>query len=248
MGLAFFRAPAGGRLLARQRHAMDNRTNTIIGWILGSMMAALALTLVGNTIVKPIKAEKPGYPIEGAVEDNAGGPAVPDKPIAELLAVADAVHGAEVFKKCTACHTIAQGGANGIGPNLWATVGEGIAEGKGGYAFSDALKTAGGGNKWDFAQLNTWLTSPRGYANGTKMTFAGLTDAKDRADVILYLNAQGSNVPLPPPPAGAAIAPDTKVPPGAGAADPGGKASPSVAGLGKTTAPAAAGKVVPAAK
>ena len=222
---------------------MDNRTNTIAGWILGSCMVAVAVGIGGHMIVKPIKAEKAGYPIEVAAEEGAAGPAAPDKPIAEMMAVADASHGAEVFKKCSACHSIAQGGANGIGPNLWATVGEAIAVGKAGYAFSDALKTAGAGKKWDFEQLNTWLTSPRAYASGTKMTFAGLTDAKDRADVILYLNAQGSNLPLPPPPAGAPAATAAKVPPAAGAADPGGKAAPGTAGIGSnTTAPAAAGK------
>lgn len=183
---------------------MDNRTNTIAGWVLFSLMLALGLGIAGHMVIKPIKAEKPGYPIEGAVEEAAAGLAAPEKPIAELLAVADTAHGAEVFKKCASCHTVAQGGANGIGPNLWATVGEAIAQGKGGYAFSDALKTAGAGKKWDFEQLNTWLTNPRAYASGTKMSFAGLTSAKDRADVIAYLNTQGSNLPLPAAPAPAA--------------------------------------------
>ncbi len=224
---------------------MDNRNNTIIGWALGTCMVALALTLGSQMIVHPIKAEKAGYPIEAPAEDaGVSGPAAPARPIAELLATADAAHGADVFKKCGACHTVANGGANGIGPNLWATVGEAIAEGKGGYAFSDALKKAGAGKKWTFEELNSWLTSPRAYAAGTKMTFAGLDNEKDRADVILYLNAQGSNVPLPPPPAGAPTATDAKVAPAAGAADPGGKASPSVSDVGSnTTAPAAAGKV-----
>ncbi|MFA6124337.1 MAG: cytochrome c family protein [Sphingomonas sp.] len=186
---------------------MSNRTNTIAGWVLGSMGVALALGIAGNMIVHPIKAEKAGYPIEGGAEEGAGAAAA-DKPIGEMMAVADASHGAEVFKKCSACHTVAQGGANGIGPNLWATVGEAIAQGKGGYAFSDALKTASTGKKWDFEELNKWLTSPRAYAAGTKMTFAGLTNAKDRADVILYLNAQGSNMPLPAAAPAAAPAPE----------------------------------------
>ena len=221
---------------------MDNRTNTIAGWVLGSMMVAVAAGIGGHMIVQPIKAEKAGYPIEGAAEEGAAA-AEPDKPIGELLASADTAHGAEVFKKCTACHSVAQGGANGIGPNLWGTVGEAIAQGKGGYAFSAALTTAGAGKKWDFEQLNAWLTSPRTYANGTKMTFAGIANGKDRADVIAYLNTQGSNLPLPAAPAGAPAATDAKVPPAAGAADPGGKASEPTVGIGSnTTAPAAAGK------
>lgn len=222
---------------------MDNRNNTIAGWVLGSMMVAVAAGIGGHMIVHPIAAEKAGYPIEGGAEEGAGAAAEADKPIAEMMAAADTAHGAEVFKKCSACHTVAQGGANGIGPNLWATVGEAIAQGKGGYAFSDALKTAGAGKKWDFEQLNAWLKSPRGYANGTKMTFAGLSSGKDRADVIAYLNTQGSNLPLPAAPAGAPAATDAKVPPAAGGANPGGKAEEPVAGIGSnTTAPAAAGK------
>ena len=75
------------------------------------------------------------------------------------------------------------------------------------------------------------------------MTFAGLTSGKDRADVIAYLNTQGSNLPLPAAPAGAPAATDAKVPPAAGAADPGGKASEPTVGIGSnTTAPVAAGK------
>ena len=177
---------------------MDNRTNTIAGWTLAACGAALGLSIVGGMVYHGERPEKMGYAIEGVEEEGAGGAAA-EVPIATLLASADAAKGAEVFKKCAACHTINQGGANGIGPNLYGTVGEGIAQGKGGYAFSEALKGVGG--VWDFDKLNAWLTSPRKFANGTKMTFAGLGNGRDRANVILYLNQQGSNLPLPAPPA-----------------------------------------------
>ncbi len=201
---------------------MDNRTNTIAGWVLAGLGTALGLSIAGSLMFHAERPEKMGYPIEGVVEEGAAGAAeAAAVPIGAMMAVADASHGAEVFKKCAACHTVNQGGANGIGPNLYATVGEAIAQGKAGYAFSDALKAKGG--KWDFEQLNQWLISPRKYAPGTKMTFAGLGDAKDRADVILYLNSQGSNMPLPPPPA-AASAP---APAAAGAAPEGNMAAPA---------------------
>jgi cytochrome c len=45
--------------------------------------------------------------------------------------------------------------------------------------------------------MDHWLASPREFANGTKMSFAGLSKPEDRANVIAYLNAQGSNLPLP---------------------------------------------------
>jgi len=181
---------------------MDNRTNTIAGWVLGAMGAALGLSIVSGMVFQSEKKpEKMGYPIEGAAEASDSGAAA-EVPIATLLPTADPAKGAEVFKKCAACHTIASGAANGIGPNLYATVGEAIATGKGGFAFSDALKAKGG--KWDFDSLNAWLTNPRAFASGTKMTFAGLANPQDRANVIVYLNSMGSNLPLPAAPAAAA--------------------------------------------
>ncbi|MGK6318910.1 c-type cytochrome [Sphingomonas sp. DT-204] len=176
---------------------MDNRTNTIAGWVLAACVTALGLSIVSGMAFHGETPEKMGYPIEGVEE--TGGAAAADKPIAARLATADPAKGAEVFKKCAACHTIDQGGANGVGPNLYATLGEGIAEGKGGFAFSDALKKVGG--TWDFDKMDAWLKSPRKFADGTKMTFAGLGNAEDRANVIAYLNQQGSNLPLPAAPA-----------------------------------------------
>ncbi|KTT68570.1 c-type cytochrome, partial [Sphingomonas endophytica] len=176
---------------------MDDRTNTIFGWTLAAAGAALGLSIVGGKLFHAERPEKMGYAIEGVEEAGAGGGAA-EVPIASLLGSADPAKGAEVFKKCAACHTINQGGANGIGPNLYHTLGEPIGQGKGGFAFSDALKGVGG--TWDFDKMNAWLTSPRKFANGTKMTFAGLGNPQDRANLIAYLNQQGSNLPLPAAP------------------------------------------------
>jgi len=182
---------------------MDNRTNTIAGWTLAACGLALGLSIVGGMAFHSERPEKMGYAIEGVEEAGGGGEAAA-VPIATLLPTADVAKGAEVFKKCAACHTVNQGGANGIGPNLYATLGEPIGQGKGGFAFSDALKGVGG--NWDFDKMNAWLTSPRKFAPGTKMTFAGLGNAQDRANVIAYLNSQGSNLPLPAAPVAAADA------------------------------------------
>jgi cytochrome c len=115
-------------------------------------------------------------------------------PIEELLAKADPARGAR-FSKCASCHTITPGGANGIGPNIHAIFGDEIGKGRGGFAFSAGL--AGKGGKWDFSNMNEWLKNPRAFADGTKMTFAGLESAEDRAAVMVYLNQQGSNLPCP---------------------------------------------------
>lgn len=178
---------------------MDDRFNTIAGWTLASGIVALGLVSISGHYFRANKDQRPekmGYEIAGVVKSDATVAAVP---IEALLAKADPAAGADVFKKCMSCHTVTQGGANGIGPNLYGVVGDSIAQGRGGYAFSDALKAHTG--KWDFKLLNQWLTDPRAMASGTKMTFAGLDSAQDRANVIVYLNAQGSKLPLPAVPA-----------------------------------------------
>lgn len=215
---------------------MDDRTNTIAGWVLASCGAALGLSIVSSLIYHTGAPAKAGYPIEAPADDAGGAAAAPEVPIATLLATADATKGADVFKKCGACHNAAQGGANGIGPNLYGIVGDAIAQGRGGYAFSDALKGIGG--KWDFDKLNAWLTNPRKFASGTKMTFAGLDSEQDRANVIVYLNAQGSNLPLPAAPATASASGAGKTPPASAPANPGGKATPGAANLPDTASPA----------
>jgi cytochrome c len=180
-------------------------------------VVALGLSSLSGHYFLADKANRPakmGYAIEG-VEAEAGGAAAVE-PITVRLAKGDVAKGAATFAKCKACHSIEQGGANGIGPNLWAVLGDTIGAGRGGYAFSDSLKGKGG--KWDFASLDEWLTSPAKYATGTKMSFAGIGDAQQRADVILYLNAQGSNAPLPAAEAAAAPAADASAAPADAAA------------------------------
>jgi cytochrome c len=195
---------------------MNDRNNTIAGWILGAGIVALGAGIVSGEYFHAERPEKMGYPIEGVVEAGEdAGPA--EVPIEQRLATADPTHGATVFQKCAACHTTTKGGANGVGPNLWGVVGEQIGQGVGGFPFSDALKSKGGA--WNFTELDEWLTSPRKFAAGTKMTFAGLSKGQDRADVIAYLNQQ-SDSPKPLPKAGAAPA-DTAGGPEGKAADTG---------------------------
>ena len=181
---------------------MDDRGNTIAGWVLGAGIVALGASILSSKYYhadSETHLEKPGYAIEGVVSEGGGEAEGP--PLATLLASADIAAGEKQFAKCQSCHTIAQGGANGTGPNLYAVVGDAIAEGRGGFAFSDALKSHGG--QWTWDNINAWIKSPRKFANGTKMSFAGIGNDQDRANLLAYLNTQGSNIPLPPPPADA---------------------------------------------
>lgn len=182
---------------------MSDRFNTIAGWTLFSGIIALGFSSLSGHYFRADKHNRPeqmGFAIEGVAEEGEGGAAA--TPIEALLATADVAKGEASFKKCAACHTANQGGANGIGPNLYGVLGEAVAAGRGGFAFSDALKAKGG--NWDWATMNAWLTNPKAFANGTKMSFAGLSDAQERANVMVYLNSLGSNLPLPAVPAAAA--------------------------------------------
>ena len=182
---------------------MDNRSNTIAGWVLGAGIVALGASIVTGEMFHQGRPEKMGYPIEGVVMPH-DDPVAAEQPIANLLAAADAAKGEAQFKKCTACHTINQGGANGTGPNLHGVLGSPIGKHAAGFPYSPAL--AGKGGNWDWETMSQWIKSPRDFAPGTKMTFAGISKAEDRANLLAYLNAQGSNLPLPTPQAAASPA------------------------------------------
>src|SRR5205823_7507140 len=159
------------------------------------------------------RPEKMGYPIAG-VEQEGAGAAAAEQPIEVYLAKADPAAGQQVFNKCMACHNADKGGPNQLGPNLWGAIGEPIGQGRG-FAFSDALSKKGGTWNWD--NLSQWLTSPRAFAPGTKMTFAGLGNPQDRANVIAFLNTHSdAPKPLPAAPAAAAAGQAGGNPPGTG--------------------------------
>jgi cytochrome c len=176
---------------------MNDRNNTIAGWVLFAGIIALGASIVTGEVFHAERPETMGYPIEGVEVEGEGG-AEAEKPIAFYLATADVAKGEAVFKKCAACHNADPGGANALGPALFGTMGKPIA-GHPGFAYSDALKGVGG--TWDWEKMSTWLANPKKFAPGTKMTFAGLSNPQDRADLMLWMNGKGGGLTVPPPPA-----------------------------------------------
>ncbi len=110
---------------------------------------------------------------------------------------ASAEKGAQVAKQCGACHNFQEGAGAKVGPDLYGIVGRQVAS-VAGFNYSTPLKALGG--TWTFDALNKWLTKPSADVPGTAMTFAGLSNEKQRADVIAYLNTLSANpLPLPKP-------------------------------------------------
>lgn len=166
--------------------------NKIAGAILASMILAMVSGIIASNLVKPMPLAKPAYVVASAQPSKTQEAAAPanagPEPIEPLLASASVDAGKAQTQKCAACHTFEKGGPNRIGPNLYHVLDEPIAEDRNGYQFSAAL-SAHKGEKWTIDNLNKWLSNPQSFAKGTKMTFAGLPKAKDRADVVAYLNS-----------------------------------------------------------
>jgi cytochrome c len=180
---------------------MNDRHNTTAGWVLFAGIVALGSSIVSSEVFNSHRPHTMGYPIEGVEVEGEGAEAA--KPIEFYLASADPAKGEAVFKKCAACHNADPGGANALGPALFGTMGKPLA-GHPGFAYSDALKGVGG--TWDWNKMSTWLANPKKFAPGTKMTFAGLSNPQDRADIMLFLNSRGGSLTVPPPPAAEATA------------------------------------------
>ena len=176
--------------------------NKIIAAVL---LTALIIIGIGKFTDILFHVEKPkvsAYKIEGlevaatnSSANNTETKVVEAVDIKALLAMGDLAHGEKVFKKCTACHQIAVGGKNMIGPNLWGVIGRtsgSISD----YKYSKAMIAYG--KEWSFEEMNSYLIKPQAHIKGTKMAFAGLRKEKDRASVILYMNSK-SNSPKPLP-------------------------------------------------
>jgi len=173
--------------------------NKIIVSIALTIILILGINKIADSIFYVEKPEKSAYQVssvtnvasttasETSSENSESGS------IMALFSSTSAADGAGVFKKCVACHSIGKGDPNKIGPNIFGVLNR-RAGSVSGYKYSKAMATYG--KVWSFEEMNGFLTKPKDWIKGTKMSFAGLKNAKDRAAVILYMNENTDN-PLP---------------------------------------------------
>ncbi len=173
--------------------------NKIIVSIVFAVILIMGINKIADSIFYVEKPEKSAYQVTNvttvastttseAVLENSGS-----ENIMALFASTSAAEGEKIFKKCAACHSIAKGGKNKIGPVLWGVLGRksgSISD----YKYSKAMVAHE--KLWSFEEMYGFLIKPKDWIKGTKMSFAGLKNAKDRASVILYMN-QNTDNPLP---------------------------------------------------
>ena len=179
---------------------MDSfEVNKIAGGVLGTLLATMGLGLAAEWFYEPPTPAKPGYDLPLAAAETGGGgdakSAAPAAPLPVLLAKASIDKGASLAKACGACHNFDKGAAAKVGPPLWGVVGRQVGT-VSGFSYSEAIKGKGG--EWTLDKINAFITSPKGYAPGTKMSYAGEQDPQKRADILDYLHTLSDDPqPLP---------------------------------------------------
>lgn len=182
----------------------DLRMNSIFGTLLASALGIMLVGVGAGAVVQSHYPETPGYLPEVAAVTSNGAAEAPAGPpdfgrlFADEAGLADLVaRGERATSQCKSCHTFEAGGNNGTGPNLHDVFGRAIGS-HGGFTYSDGMKAMNAA--WDYMRLNDFLRAPGAYVPGTRMTFAGVRNDRDRVALIAYLRSISPNqVPLPAP-------------------------------------------------
>jgi cytochrome c len=173
--------------------------NKLAGAVLGALLFAMATGVVADVVFAQAKPAVPGYKLpsqEVAAAEPGKTEAAPSVPLPELLAKADPKKGEADTKACQSCHNFEKGAGAKVGPPLFGVVDRPKGS-VSGFDYSSGMKDKGG--KWTYEDLNTFITNPKAFVQGTKMAaFGGEKDPQKRADIIAYLRSlSDSPEPLP---------------------------------------------------
>ena len=168
--------------------------NKIVAAVIITVLVVLGISKISNvvydkeSVVVAYKVEAPeGSTVQASTETSID--------LTSFFALGDIIHGEKIFKKCAACHSIAETAGNKIGPKLWNVMFRPVASITD-YKYSKSLSDYK--KEWSWEEMNGFLTKPSKWIKGNKMGFAGLKDERDRASVILYLNQNSNNPKLLP--------------------------------------------------
>jgi len=176
----------------------SHEINKLVASVLVAGITFMVAGIIGQALVSPKRLAESAIRIEVAQAPTAAAPAAPTiQPILGLLAEANVENGGAIARRlCSACHSFDQGGRNLVGPNLYAIVERGHAA-VAGFNYSPVL-TGMKDKPWTYEELNKFLARPTEYAPGTRMAFAGINSAQQRADLIAYMRTlDASPKPLP---------------------------------------------------
>ena len=168
----------------------------------GNKIAAAILVGGMITLTVGIATDFIYRPHHGAQAAHEGGEAAPKKPapvepVLALIAAADIAKGETIAKKCQSCHDFTSANANKVGPGLYGVIGR-VSGTHEGFNYSDPMKAHA--KAWTYADINHLITNPKAYIPGTKMSFPGLPNVQERADLLAWLrNQAASPAPLPTP-------------------------------------------------
>ncbi|NND36976.1 MAG: c-type cytochrome [Gammaproteobacteria bacterium] len=140
-------------------------------------LAVIGLSACGGS-------DEPAAPADTA--SSAPAAAVEEMDLSQMLADADIKRGETLYFQCRACHTLDEGGANKVGPNLYGIFGNKAGQVPG-FSYSDAVMNSD--IVWTAETIDQWLEQPAEFLPGNMMVFVGVKDPQDRANLIAFLQA-----------------------------------------------------------
>ena len=177
---------------------MSLELNKAFAAVLTAGIAFMGAGVIGEQLVHAPRLERSAIQIgEAAPAQQAAAPAAAAiEPVLPLLASANADNGRQLAaRNCGSCHSFNEGGRSGVGPNLYGIVGANHAH-VAGFNYSNANKALAD-KPWTDELINQFITAPARAMPGTRMAFAGLGNAGQRADIIAYLRSISPNAPPP---------------------------------------------------